>query len=252
VGVGTWRTQAEFADIRVNGEPIDLKPVSGSWERTSEQNWRQTDLADDRRALGGSLTARNYTLTLKAKKISGAEGFLILFYVRSTGDFLWWNIGGWGNNRHNIELAVGGGKSNITRDVPGRIEEGRWYDIKIVCEGRRVQCYLDNTRVHDAQIPPPANDLAAVSTRDKNGDLLVKVVNMGKEARPTKIHLKNAPRLTGTGTVTVLTSTDPMDENSFENPKRIVPTTQALTKITADFTYTVPAYSVSILRLPVQ
>lgn len=89
-----------------------------------------------------------YTFEVRANKISGAEGFLIMFrcmgQMQLRGVALrehpprmadapvslqyWWNIGGWANVRSQVESWGGkpGANSNHT------IETDEWYDIKIV------------------------------------------------------------------------------------------------------------------------
>ena len=39
----------------------------------------------------------NYTLSTKATKLAGSEGFLVSFGVKDTGNYFWWNLGGWNN-----------------------------------------------------------------------------------------------------------------------------------------------------------
>jgi alpha-L-arabinofuranosidase len=254
VGVATWATEAEFADVKVNGESVKLTPGRGRWETSPEGTLRQRDAGgEDLRALGGDPNAQNYTLTLRAKKLGGREGFLIPFYVKDKDNYLWWNIGGWGNTQFQVEHAVNGSKTTLIRpDVPGSVETNRWYDIKIVCEGAHVQCFLDNKKIHDFLIPAPqsAPVLHSVVTKDeKSGDILVKIVNAGEQAQPIKITLAGQTKLTGTGSVTVLAGVNPMDENSFDNPTRITPVTFPLKNITPTFTYKSLPYSVAILRL---
>lgn len=251
VGVGTWKTDAEYADVRVDGRPVALTPQQGRWEKTTE-GWRQRNAGgEDFRAVGGDLKATNYTLTLKAKKNGGDEGFLVMFYVRGTGDFLWWNLGGWGNTRHEIERAVSGGKSSlVVPQYQGKIETGRWYDIKVECVGTRIKCYLDGKQLHDITLPPPPSPLHVVSTREeKTGDILIKLVNASDKAHATKLELRQVGSLMGRGTVTVLAGNDPNAENTFQSPNKLVPITQPLSGIAPSFTYNAPAYSVSILRL---
>jgi hypothetical protein len=45
-------------------------------------------------ALAGDKFWTDYMLTLKARKISGSEGFLNLFRIAKNGDRIWRNIGG--------------------------------------------------------------------------------------------------------------------------------------------------------------
>src|SRR5208282_1143821 len=99
---------------------------------------RQTVQQTFIRALAGDRSWTDYTLTLKARKISGREGFLILFHINDDADHVWWNIGGWNNTQDSLEYGSGS-----VDGKPGRIETGRWYDIKIELEGNHVKCWLD-------------------------------------------------------------------------------------------------------------
>jgi alpha-L-arabinofuranosidase len=90
---------------------------------------------------------------------------------------------------------------------------------------------------------------SVVAKDEKNGDILVKIVNAGEKSLPIEINLSGRAKLTGTGSVTVLSGVNPMDENSFENPNRIAPVTFPLKSITPTFTYKSLPYSVAILKL---
>jgi len=82
---------------------------------------KQSASGNDRRAIAGDPEWRDYTVSLKARKLSGAEGFLILFHVRDDNDWLWWNLGGWGNSRHGLRRASMAANL-LGADVPGKIE----------------------------------------------------------------------------------------------------------------------------------
>ena len=71
---------------------------------------RQTAEREFIRALAGDKSWTDYTLTLKARKISGAEGFLVLFHIADDGDRNWWNIAGWGNTQNAVELNGSAGR----------------------------------------------------------------------------------------------------------------------------------------------
>src|SRR5579862_1356230 len=114
VGVGTWATQAEFKDIKVTKGDRTLfasdfakglqgwQTMRGKWE-VKEGALRQTSNEENTRALIGEPNWSDYTLTLKARKLGGNEGFLILFGIPEANFKSWWNIGGWGNTRYGIE-----------------------------------------------------------------------------------------------------------------------------------------------------
>jgi hypothetical protein len=156
VGVGTWSTQAEFKDIKVTKGNQTLyssdflkglqgwKTTRGKWE-VADGVLRQTGAEADVRALIGDVHWDNYTLTLKARKLNGNEGFLILFGSPGDETKSWWNLGGWGNTQHALEVP-----GSSSPPVPGKIDTGRWYDIRIEVQGPTVKCYLDGKLVQQA------------------------------------------------------------------------------------------------------
>lgn len=119
-------------------------PTAGAWKAVGEL-YVQTDLKADCRAFAEPATWTGYVYQVKARKTAGSEGFLILFRVKDNARFYWWNVGGWGNNAHAVETRP---KREFAH-VPGRIETGRWYDIKVVVQGPSIKCYLDAKLIHD-------------------------------------------------------------------------------------------------------
>lgn len=130
------------------------------WNRSFEQNamgqWTvsgdniaQEGLGTNVRLTFGDVNWRDYEYTLEAKKTGGQEGFLILFRVKSEEDFYWCNLGGWGNTRHGIERGnKGRGRWGTVGPVPdGKIEQDKWYKIRIRCEGPKLSVWLDDDNV---------------------------------------------------------------------------------------------------------
>ena len=92
--------------------------------------------------MGGTPTGRTIRSRLRARKVSGSEGFLIIFDWRDSNNYLWWNIGGWGNTQHGIEFSVNGSKTTLTT-VSGSVTNGGWYDISIQLSSSNILCYLE-------------------------------------------------------------------------------------------------------------
>jgi alpha-L-arabinofuranosidase len=254
IGVGTWATQAEFKDIKVTrGDKTlfesDFSKGLEGW-RTTRGQWkaeggvlRQTGRETDVRAVAGDKSWDNYTYTLKARKLGGAEGFLIMFRVQDPRAKAWWNLGGWGNVRHGLELPGVPGS-----DVPGRIETGRWYDIRIELRGPSIRCYLDGKLIHDVTQQMSALYGVAGLARSTN-EVILKIVNVSASPHDTQIDLRGAGPAVKSATATVLTSADPADENTLEQPEKVAPVTRAVDVKAAKFRYTFPAHSVTVLRL---
>jgi alpha-L-arabinofuranosidase len=262
VGVGTWNTQSEFRDIKVikDGQTLyasdfetgakEWTPVGGEWKLV-DGYLRQAAGGSNRRAVTGDSAWSDYTYTLKARKLGGAEGFLILFSVKSGEDFVWWNIGGWGNTRHAIEVGSDGGKSIAGKEVTGSVETGRWYDIRVELKGQNVKCYLDGNLIHDLTYDDTApKSLHVVAGRQiSSGDIILKIVNVSKYAVATAMKLKGVASVSPSATSVLLTSSDVRDENSLEEPRKVVPKRLSVDGISENFKYVFAPHSITVLRL---
>jgi len=259
IGLGTWATQAEFKDVTVtSGDQVLFGPDStgGPWWRVFKGDWRgaggvyrQTGLDTDVRATGGDAEWTDYTLSLKARKLGGSEGFLIMFHVKDDNNWFWWNLGGWGNVRHAIEKCSGGGKSIIGPQVPGSIDTGRWYDIRIELKGSRIKCYLDGELITEA-VDSELESLYATSSRDSaTGEIIVKVVNCSDRRQHAAVSLRGVDSVGSRGRAIVLTSASPDDGNSFAEPTKVAPVERAFACPGPTFTHSFPPYSVTVLRV---
>lgn len=257
IGVGTWKTQAEFKDIKVTqGDKTlfaaDFSTDSKDWKQLGSGQWSvtnsafcQSSMAENVRAVTGDKTWNNYTLSLKARKLGGDEGFLILFNVQNADEKSWWNIGGWGNTRHAIEM--GGVNSH---DVNGSVETGRWYDIRIETSDTGIKCFLDDRLVHDAVYPEIRSLYASASRELRSGDVIVKVVNGSAEPVETELQLAGITALDCSAHASVLTSASGDDENSLENPHKVVPKDQNFKVQNSAIHSSFPGNSLTVIRIP--
>lgn len=156
VGLSTWATTAAYDDVLVTGADgttllsDDFSGDASRWTHTGGGSWSlqdgqyvQTDVgAENTMVSAGDPAWHDYDLHVKATKKSGKEGFLVAFGVKDTGNYYWWNLGGWNNTTTAVEQAVDGGKSTLI-SKPGTIETGKAYDVDIKVRGRQVTLYLD-------------------------------------------------------------------------------------------------------------
>jgi alpha-L-arabinofuranosidase len=259
--LGTWNTQAEFADIRISCGPdilltetFDSAPAgwnaaSGVW-RSTGGSYRQTSPdqpALSRRELPQIGSA--YTITLKARKLGGAEGVLIGFGKADPGDYYWWNLGGWGNSQHGVERGMNGARNLVGKPVSGNIESNRWYNIKIESDGSHIRFYLDGALIHDITGTMDSTDFAASSVKDSaSGDLILKLVNGAGSPKPLRIELVGAKQLPATAKLIVLAGNDPMAINDSRSPRTVLPHTSSL-PIAPVFHYEAPPNSLTVIRI---
>ncbi|MGD0519304.1 MAG: alpha-L-arabinofuranosidase C-terminal domain-containing protein, partial [Thermoguttaceae bacterium] len=236
IGVGTWATQAEFKDLKITRDgrtlfSTDFADGTDGWKLLGEGDWNADDgvlsqhsAAENVRAILSDKFFTDCTYSLKARKLGGTEGFLILFNVEDENAKSWWNLGGFANTRHAIEMF---GTNAL---VPGSIETGRWYDIKIERKGEKVNCYLDGKLVQSTEAPAPRRwRIYATAARDDNsGEIILKVVNPAGEPADTLVRLKGVAKVAGKADVTILAGTSLADENSIAEPKKIAPATSSI------------------------
>lgn len=267
IGVATWATQAEFKDISVtqDGKTLYAKDFTngdtdwtlgnGQWKAV-DGVLRQTSDAIDCRAEAGDPNWTDYTYSLKARKLSGKEGFLIQFHVQNDGTRVWWNVGGWGNTRSALQTFHDGAMRELGT-TPITVVTDRWYDVRVELRGRRIQCYLDGALVTDVTDtppppPPPPSPVYAAASRDtKTGDVLLKTVNMGDSPQSLRVTLNGLKGQIAGGTQEVLAG-EPGDVNSVEAPRKVAPVARPFTGKGTSFVADFPAHSVTVYRLKVK
>ncbi|WP_310602176.1 alpha-L-arabinofuranosidase C-terminal domain-containing protein [Anaerosporobacter sp.] len=273
VGVGTWKTAAVFDDIKVvdneTNEVLyenDFSEKDPNFEGSSQGIYEIIEEEDGNKVFAqtnasyptndaimgsasyiGDTSWTNYTYTVRAKKLSGDEGFLIPFAVKDQKNFYHWNIGGWNNTRSVVEEALGGTKNTVSDIRNVNIQANRWYEIKVVVTKDTITCYLDEKEMHVIEVPEVFPVYQTVSKDEATGDIIVKLVNTKAEEHKVDMKLENCD-ITGEGTVEVLSGEDTKAENSIKNPENIVPVTTEI-KVTQEYEYIAPANSVSIFRL---
>ncbi len=267
VGLATWATTANYKDIKVtntsNGKVIydstktkaklnDFRIESGVWS-SKGGIIHQDSTGENLRAVLNNEDAmvgvENYTLELKAQKVTGNEGFLIMFGCKGK-NLYWWNLGGWANTQSAVEKGTASGRSTIGDTTAIKIDTGKWYDIKIEVTGESYKCYLDGKLIHEFTDVMNFDNLYAHVGETNSGKVIVKVVNVSESEQKVDINL-NGINLKSQGSVTYITG-KPADENSFESPTKVAPVTEKLKNISSSFTYTAKPSSVSIIVLDKQ
>jgi alpha-L-arabinofuranosidase len=257
IGVGAWNTRVEYKDIRVAGPDGQVRYASDfskgldGW-KTAGGDWtvvdgalRQNAIGENIRAVAGDPGWTNYTLTLKARKLGGSEGFLVLFQTPDVDHPVWWNLGGWNNTEHCLQ---GGGL--VENHVRGSIETNRWYDVRIELQDGNVKAYLDGKLIHEADRKPVSTLYAAAGRDQRAGELVVQLVNPFAETMSVTVSLAVAGKIGPTARTVTLTNPSPDAENSLDQPDVIAPRQGELSGLAPVFTCTLDPHSLTTLRIP--
>ena len=104
--------------------------------------------------------------------------------------------------------------------------------------------YFDKVIAKD----PKDTTLAASCVQDsKTGDIILKLVNAGQEAKVMKINLGRFGKIMPDAEQTVLSGKADA-ENTFENPQNVVPVVTTV-KVSKTFDYAAPAMSLTVIRI---
>ncbi len=261
IGLGTWNNTAEFKDLKVvspEGKILyetDFSKGIDEWTNTETGEWtvdngvlRQSSLAQNITAFVGDTSWTDYTITLKARKLHGDNGFQIYFRNLNLNQRVRWDLGGYINSIHLMDMGI------ISESVEAGIESGKWYDIKLEIKGNSVKGYLDGKLIQyvtDSRMN--GNSLSAsASINELTNEVIIKVVNASHKSVTSDINLAGVEKLSGTGKTTVLTSPNPLDENSLDEPFKVFPKTGEIklkgNKLKHDF----PGNSFTIFRIPLK
>ncbi len=260
IGLGTRRAAAEFKEVRVQrGKEAllvsDFAAGSGGWVGGEEWSlvrgaYRQPYADASRSVSAGEFGWSDYTLTLKARKLGGREGLVITVYDDGAGTRAEWILGGSDNTRHAIETQYAE-QRQLVAETPGSLETGRWYAIRIVLQGRRMDCFLDGKLAQSALILPRRTlSVYASATRDEAaGEVILKLVNPGAEPSDVAIRLEGVASVAGQAQATVLSGERDDEVNSFDDPTRLIPTTTTITGVGTRFERRLAPRSLTVLRI---
>ena len=259
IGVGSYATQCEYKDIKITCSDGKVQNVNVDQFVAKRGEWK-IDGVVLRQTSNGTLTlsqlpqfaSDNYTLELKARKLSGNEGFFVYYGLDANGQngFVA-NIAGW-NNRTTAIQPMRQGRTN---DVLGRqynqsVDTDKWYDIKVVVSPEIVTLYVDGTQVTKAQPAALTRHFCQTGFDETAGEIIVKVVNGTDQPYRRSFQIDGTNGVMPTGKVITLNG-NANDENSFAQPTKLAPQTTMFGHFGKQFDYEFKPMSLTIMRIKI-
>ena len=136
-------------------------PVKGKWTVKGEICTQSAGDADSR-FYAPPAKWKDYVYEARVRKTGGKDGFAVLFRVKDPKNFYWWILG-LGNKQHIVQRI--GGKTQNFPAVPGKIQNNKWYTVRILVVGDLIRCYLDGKLVHDIKDKTHATGGIGLATR---------------------------------------------------------------------------------------
>lgn len=94
-----------------------------------------------------------------------------------------------------------------------------------------------------------AKRYVATGYDEETGELVLKFVNATEEPYATSVRIVNSGKVHRQGKVTVLSSSDPEDENTLDEPQRVYPEESVFNGFGKEFNYTFEPWSFTVLRI---
>lgn len=167
-------------------------------------------------------------------------------------------------NYYTLNLGSAGQKStlSVTRTIDGipgydrdqkgpefTLQPGEWYKFRIELTGEdNLVCSINGEEILEQKVKP-LNKIHAISGYDAStGETIIKFVNGTNKPNTVDISL-NCATVEKTGTVITLAAESPTDENSYDNPEKIVPVSTTYSEFGKTFQYSFLPNSFTILRI---
>lgn len=266
MGIGTWLTSANFRNIKVTdheGKEIytsdysnrrdEWTDMQGSWTVNADGLMSQLSTTGTRCiSLMNTLAFRDGVFEVEACKTGGSEGFLLVVGCEDNDwtHYYQLNIGGWNNTGIAFEDVSNGSGTVISERPSFRIENGRWYRIKVVLKNGKMEGYVDDKLYCSCDLG--TQNVGRIATHagydEAAGEIVVKVVNAEGKALPLTLKL-NAANIAATASVETLKSESLWDENSFSLPELISPVKSTVSGVSENFKYSFEPYSLTIVRI---
>lgn len=260
-GFGSWNTQVEFKDVKVTQQnspiAIDLANASadkrGVW-KLENGLLSQASLEQPSRYIISEFSGNQFTLEFKVRKTGGQEGFLVYFGLsedNKTGYV--YNVAGWNNQTTAIEAVADGRTTGaVSEKVKQSLEMNQWYDVKIAVSADKSELFMDGKLI--LAYSPETAPLQFFSSGydEATGEVIVKVVNAEAESYPLRLKLDGVNSVEKVGKIITLAASSDLDENSFEEPKKIYPQESEFKGFGKSFDYNFKPFSYTILRVKVK
>lgn len=196
----------------------------------------------------------NYTVEATVVKTSGAEGILIGAGAKDSGNYYWYNVGGWNNTRNGLEHIINGITSGIGNgyktsyravNTGEEMELSFNYGVEGKLEAGYTTAAYDNSKEFSARLNPYQTDIYQVCSKDDQY-IYLKLVNQDNYEK--KITLDYRYRLSSDEAEIICMSGDGNAANDI-GKEQIKPVTTTVKLRDSRLAYTIPAMSFTVIKV---
>lgn len=264
IGLSTGNTAAQFRDLKVTAGSRTLyatdwsdldtrwEPLRGEWSAADGILSQPTPAGDALLRLR-DLEVGDCTITLKARKTAGYEGFRVVFGMQDERHYFMADMGSHTNESVLFrEIGDKGSVSLFDYRNQEPVEADRWYDVRIEIRGDVWKCYMDGQLKYTYRYAVVNKHYAVAGLDLQKHELVVKLVNGTTEPWQTSLALRGGRIAASEARRIELGAPSIYDENSFAEPEKISARESTLPLAGADTPLTCAPNSLTILRIPIE
>lgn len=254
IGISTFGNEIEIKDFVVGTTDKATDKFTILYQNKnplSDVNyWSLEEDGNDKFYWMGKTFEGNYTIAFRMKKNSGKEACRLMFGGKDTKNFYMAELGS-----HQNESTIFGERKNGDytnyfnyRNVE-KINEGQWYYVTVDIAQNEWKIYLDGRLVEDYTLQPLVRHYAVAGLDENKNDVIVKLVNGENREWALNLDLKGKVNGVAEAEVITISADSPNQENSIDNPDLIVPRKEHRQLTFPKASITLPANSLTILRI---
>ncbi len=265
VGFGSQVATVEYKELKVysedhiillaNSTASDYNFNKGEWKELSSSTIAQNGLEMRTIAVLKEKPFENCTIEFEVCKKGGAGSLLFYFGLSDDNKTGYaFRVGAGANHTvtflQKIENGELGGR--LCESINPPIENNNWVHVKIVVGTYDVALLINNVSVLKYTAKPVRKQFVVSGYNDTTREIVVKVVNAESKPFRTTIKLIKSGNVSANGNVTTFSAVRMEDENSFEEPTKIVPVESVFKHFSSNFDYQFEPNSLTILRIKEQ
>lgn len=189
---------------------------------------------------------KNFVLYFKAKQLGEGWGMDVFFGYSDEENCYALKLGDWGNQD---AILISKTKGNLAVYTQNRfhVDADRVYEVELKVEGRLVTAVVDGKEIVSYRLEPFHAEPIYCSASREGKDIIVKLVNATQNQQSVELFLKGVSE--AQGTLYLMEGYKPDDENSFEEPCKVIPVIKEIQLENGHLDVKMPAYSLKVLRI---
>ncbi len=188
----------------------------------------------------------HFVLEFSFRRRAGRKGLKISFGRTDEKNYLQWEFGGWDNWDCNVNSVENGRGSVISHRI-FHVED-KEYRLRLEVDGCHIRTWVNGEKYNDTvyRLPELEELYVAASKDGESGRTIVKAVNLTGEAKRVLVRLDGDAKRKARAVC--LKGHGLGEENTFEEPDKIVPVEEVLEICGNEAEYVFEAHSFTVLE----